>query len=63
MKASSAETASEERAQMKEFENRVAIVTGTTGIGRAIAKRLASGGCSVVSCGIEAPANHELHLV
>ena len=29
---------------MKEFENKVAIVTGTTGIGRAIAKRLAAGG-------------------
>jgi len=47
---------------MKEFENRVAIVTGTTGIGRAIAKRLASGGCSVVACGIDAPANRELQL-
>ena len=45
---------------MKEFENRVAIVTGTTGIGRAIAKRLAAGGCSVVVCGIEASANQEL---
>lgn len=45
---------------MKEFENRVAIVTGTTGIGRAIAKRLAVGGCSVVACGIEASANREL---
>lgn len=45
---------------MKEFENRVAIVTGTTGIGRAIAKRLAAGGCRVVACGIESPANKEL---
>ena len=45
---------------MKEFENKVAIVTGTTGIGRAIAKRLAAGGCSVVACGIESAANHEL---
>jgi meso-butanediol dehydrogenase / (S,S)-butanediol dehydrogenase / diacetyl reductase len=45
---------------MKEFENRVAIVTGTTGIGRAIAKRLAAGGCSVVACGIESSANEEL---
>ena len=45
---------------MKEFENRVAIVTGTTGIGRAIAKRLAAGGCSVVACGIESSANQEL---
>jgi meso-butanediol dehydrogenase/(S,S)-butanediol dehydrogenase/diacetyl reductase len=47
---------------MKEFGNRVAIVTGTTGIGRAIAKRLASGGCSVVACGIEELANQELQL-
>jgi meso-butanediol dehydrogenase/(S,S)-butanediol dehydrogenase/diacetyl reductase len=45
---------------MKEFENRVAIVTGTTGIGRAIAKRLAAGGCIVVACGIDASANQEL---
>ena len=45
---------------MKEFENRVAIVTGTTGIGRAIAKRLAAGGGSVVACGIESSANKEL---
>jgi len=45
---------------VKEFENRVAIVTGTTGIGRAIAKRLASGGCWVVACGIDVEANKEL---
>jgi meso-butanediol dehydrogenase / (S,S)-butanediol dehydrogenase / diacetyl reductase len=45
---------------MKEFENRVAIVTGTTGIGRAIAKRLAAGGCSVLACGIDASANLDL---
>jgi meso-butanediol dehydrogenase / (S,S)-butanediol dehydrogenase / diacetyl reductase len=45
---------------MKEFEGKVAIVTGTTGIGRAIAKRLASGGASVVACGIDATANREL---
>ena len=45
---------------MKEFENRVAIVTGTTGIGRAVAKRLAAGGGSVVACGIESAANEEL---
>ena len=46
--------------RMEEFENRVAIVTGTTGIARAIAKRLATGGCRVVSCGIEAVGNAEL---
>jgi meso-butanediol dehydrogenase / (S,S)-butanediol dehydrogenase / diacetyl reductase len=45
---------------MKEFENKVAIVTGTTGIGRAIANRLADGGCKVVACGIDASANKEL---
>jgi meso-butanediol dehydrogenase / (S,S)-butanediol dehydrogenase / diacetyl reductase len=45
---------------MNEFENKVAIVTGTTGIGRAIAKRLASGGTSVLACGIDAAANREL---
>jgi meso-butanediol dehydrogenase / (S,S)-butanediol dehydrogenase / diacetyl reductase len=45
---------------MKEFENQIAIVTGTTGIGKAIALRLASGGCSVVACGIDSSANGEL---
>ncbi|HTR65887.1 MAG TPA: glucose 1-dehydrogenase [Terriglobales bacterium] len=45
---------------MNEFENKVAIVTGTTGIGRAIAKRLAAGGCTVVACGVESAANREL---
>src|ERR1700693_231218 len=45
---------------MKEFEGKVAIVTGTTGIGRAIAKRFASGGASVLACGIEVAANKEL---
>jgi NAD(P)-dependent dehydrogenase (short-subunit alcohol dehydrogenase family) len=45
---------------MKEFEYRIAIVTGTTGIGRAIAKRLAMGGGRVVACGIESSANKAL---
>lgn len=45
---------------MKEFENKVAIVTGTTGIGRAIAMRLASSGANVVVCGIDPAANREL---
>ena len=45
---------------MNDFHNKVAIVTGTTGIGRAIAKRLAAGKCKVIACGIEASANDEL---
>jgi NAD(P)-dependent dehydrogenase (short-subunit alcohol dehydrogenase family) len=45
---------------MKEFEAQVAIVTGTTGIGRAIANRLAVGGANVVACGIEEVANADL---
>ncbi len=45
---------------MQEFEGKVALVTGTTGIGRAIAKRLATGGAKVLSCGIETAANEEL---
>jgi len=45
---------------MKEFLNKVAIVSGTTGIGRAIAVRLAADGASVLACGIDAGANREL---
>lgn len=45
---------------MKEFEGKVAIVTGTTGIGCAIAKRLAWGGARVMACGIDADANSKL---
>ena len=45
---------------MKEFDGRVAVVTGTTGIGRAIAIRLAAGGAQVVALGIEAAANKNL---
>ena len=45
---------------MKEFAGKVALVTGTTGIGRAIAKRFATGGAQVVACGIETAANEEL---
>jgi meso-butanediol dehydrogenase/(S,S)-butanediol dehydrogenase/diacetyl reductase len=45
---------------MNEFAGRVALVTGTTGIGRAIAIRFAAGGAQVVACGIEPAANDEL---
>jgi NAD(P)-dependent dehydrogenase (short-subunit alcohol dehydrogenase family) len=45
---------------MGEFLNKVAIVTGTTGIGGAVALRLAVGGASVLACGIEGKANREL---
>ena len=45
---------------MKEFSGKVALVTGTTGIGRAIALRLAAGGAQVVACGIEQAGNQAL---
>jgi meso-butanediol dehydrogenase / (S,S)-butanediol dehydrogenase / diacetyl reductase len=45
---------------MGEFDGTVALVTGTTGIGRAIAIRFARGGAKVLACGIEAEANEEL---
>ena len=45
---------------MQEFADKVALVTGTTGIGRAIAKRLASGGAKVLACGVDAAGNAEL---
>lgn len=45
---------------MKDFSGRIAIVTGTTGIGRAVAKRFAEGGASVVACGIDPAGNEEL---
>ncbi|MGC1436204.1 MAG: SDR family oxidoreductase, partial [Terriglobales bacterium] len=45
---------------MREFVGRVALITGTTGIGRAIAKRFAAGGAQVVACGIDVAGNQEL---
>ena len=45
---------------MKEFEGRVTLVTGTTGIGRAIALRFAKGGANVIACGIEETGNEDL---
>lgn len=43
-----------------EFSDKAAIVTGTTGIGRAVAQRLARGGARVLACGIDAAANAAL---
>ena len=45
---------------MREFSGKVALVTGTTGIGRAVAKRFAEGGASVLACGIESAGNTDL---
>jgi NAD(P)-dependent dehydrogenase (short-subunit alcohol dehydrogenase family) len=45
---------------MSEFSGKAALVTGTTGIGRAIALRLAKGGAQVVACGIDSAANDAL---
>lgn len=42
---------------MSEFAGKVALVTGTTGIGRASAIRLAQGGGTVLACGIDEAAN------
>jgi meso-butanediol dehydrogenase/(S,S)-butanediol dehydrogenase/diacetyl reductase len=43
-----------------EFEGRIALVTGTSGIGRACAIRLAQGGARVLALGIDENANAEL---
>lgn len=45
---------------MSEFENKAAIVTGTSGIGKAISKRLARGGARVLACGIDKSSNDGL---
>lgn len=42
---------------MKDFDGKVALVTGTTGIGLATARRLAAGGAAIVACGIDRAAN------
>ena len=43
-----------------EFSGKVALVTGTTGIGRASALRLAEGGATVLACGIDDAGNAAL---
>lgn len=45
---------------MSDFTGKVAMITGTTGIGRASAVRLAEAGASVLACGIDAEANAAL---
>lgn len=45
---------------MSEFSGKVALVTGTTGIGRAVALRLAGGGASVMALGIDEAGNAAL---
>jgi len=44
----------------KEFAGKAALVTGTTGIGRAIALRLAAGGAQATALGIDEAGNREL---
>ena len=48
---------------MAEFEGRVALITGTSGIGRAAALRLAEAGASVLACGIDGDANDALDAI
>ena len=45
---------------MAEFANRIALVTGTSGIARAVALRLAHDGAKVLALGIDKVANDEL---
>ncbi|MCB1835498.1 MAG: SDR family oxidoreductase [Geminicoccaceae bacterium] len=45
---------------MSGFDNRIALVTGTSGVGRATALRLAEDGAAVVALGIDREANDAL---
>ncbi len=45
---------------MNDFAGKAALVTGTSGIGRASALRLARAGAGVLACGIDRNANAEL---
>ena len=47
---------------MKDFDGKVALVTGTTGIGLASARRLAAGGAAVIACGIDRAANAAIRV-
>jgi len=44
---------------MEDFSGKIALVTGTTGIGRAVALQLARSGARVLSLGIDETANDE----
>lgn len=48
---------------MRDFTNKVAVVTGTTGIGAAVAVRLARGGASVAALGIDEGGNAALEAL
>ena len=48
---------------MTEFNQKIALVTGTSGIGLASAVRLARAGATVVACGIDSAANARLDAV
>jgi meso-butanediol dehydrogenase / (S,S)-butanediol dehydrogenase / diacetyl reductase len=45
---------------MSDLAGKIALVTGTTGIGRAIAERFSQAGAAVVCCGIDGAANEAL---
>lgn len=48
---------------MTEFEGKIALVTGTSGIGLASAVRMASAGATVVACGIDPDANAKFDAI
>lgn len=45
---------------MSDLAAKIALVTGTTGIGRAIAQRFSKAGAAVVCCGVDSAANEAL---